>query len=156
MFNAILAEHAAKQAALREENERARRAAASALAGVTEELASAVNDGERPRPAPLPPAPHVAPGVAEVFNTQRVIETSARELQQQAAQFAKQTGRWCALVSDFDRALKEVGDFENWVKVMECAPAAREGSHAPHAAARWDMQAVAQSLEVAAAPRPER
>jgi hypothetical protein len=54
-----------------------------------------------------------------VFNTQRVIETSARELQQAAAQFAKQTGRWSALVSDFDRALKEVGDFENWVTVME-------------------------------------
>ena len=71
--------------------------------------------------------------MAEVFNTQRVIETSARELQVQAAQFAKQTGRWSALVTDFDRALKEVGDFENWVKVME-----------------WDLQAVAGSLEAAA------
>ncbi len=68
-----------------------------------------------------------------MFNNQRVIEAEARELQAQAAQFAKQTGRWVSLVNDFDRALKEVGDFENWVKVME-----------------WDMQAVSRSLEVAA------
>ena len=119
MFSGILAEHAQRQAAVREENgegealaacapptcspalpERSRRAAAAALSQVTEELASAVNDG-----------------VAEVFNTQRVIESSARELQLQAATFAKQTGRWSAMVGDFDKALKEVGDFENWVKV---------------------------------------
>ena len=37
------------------------------------------------------------------------------------------------MVNDFDKALKEVGDFENWVKVME-----------------WDMQSVATALEAAA------
>jgi biogenesis of lysosome-related organelles complex 1 subunit 1 len=79
---------------------------------VTEELASAVNDG-----------------VAEVFNTQRVIESSARELQLQAAAFAKQTGRWSAMVGDFDKALKEVGDFENWVKARRlAAPSLARGS----------------------------
>ena len=67
-----------------------------------------------------------------MFNNQRVIEAEARELQAQAAQFAKQTSRWVALVNDFDRALKEVGDFENWVKVME-----------------WDMKAVSTALETA-------
>ena len=73
-------------------------------------------------------------GVADVFNNQRVIETEARELQAQAGQFAKQTSRWVGLIADFDRALKEVGDFENWVKVME-----------------WDLQAISTSLGVAAA-----
>ena len=68
-----------------------------------------------------------------MFNNQRVIEAEARELQVQASQFAKQTARWVTLVNDFDRVLKEVGDFENWVKVME-----------------WDMQAVSTSLQVAA------
>ena len=79
--------------------------------------------------------------------------------QAQAVQFAKQTGRWVSMVHEFDKSLKarrprsrapmrllckrlilrvaaaaqEVGDFENWVKVME-----------------WDMQAVATALEVAA------
>ena len=69
-----------------------------------------------------------------MFNNQRVIETEARELQAQAGQFTKQTARWMGLVSDFDRSLKEVGDFENWVKVME-----------------WDLQAISTSLENAAA-----
>ena len=56
MFSAILAEHAQKQAAVREENERARRAVAASLASVTEDLASAVNDGELcGRAAPLQP-----------------------------------------------------------------------------------------------------
>ena len=54
-------------------------------------------------------------------------------LQVQAQQFAKQTTRWINMVNDFDKALKEVGDFENWVKVME-----------------WDMQSVATALEAAA------
>ena len=53
--------------------------------------------------------------------------------QVQAQQFAKQTTRWINMVNDFDKALKEVGDFENWVKVME-----------------WDMQSVATALEAAA------
>ena len=67
---------------------------------MTEELAGSVNEG-----------------VAEVFNTQRLVEAEARELQAQAAAFAKQTGRWVSLFGEFDKALKEVGDFENWVKV---------------------------------------
>lgn len=61
--------------------------------------------------------------------------------QVQAQQFAKQTSRWINMVNDFDKALKEVGDFENWVKVME-----------------WDMQSVATALEAAAqaGPSPEK
>jgi hypothetical protein len=77
--------------------------------------------------------------VADVFNNQRVIETEARELQAQAGQLAKQTARWMGLVSDFDRSLKEVGDFENWVKVME-----------------WDLQAISTSLEAAATSTGEQ
>ena len=101
---------------------------------MTEDLASAVNDG-----------------VAEVFNTQRVIESSARELQLQAAAFAKQTGRWSAMVGDFDKALKEVGDFENWVKARRrAAPFLSRTAHAACQVMEWDLQAVAASLEVAA------
>jgi hypothetical protein len=121
------------------------------MASVTEELASAVNDGVRASSSAaltrtrragaravcadevhgFSPPP---PGVADVFNNQRVIEAEARELQAraparaspcgtppasfaltpprvscaqtQAVQFAKQTGRWISMVNDFDKALK--------------------------------------------------
>jgi GCN5-like protein 1 (GCN5L1) len=88
-----------------------------------------------PRPA-LALTPVSSPpisGVAEVFNNQRVIEAEARELQAQASQFGRLTARWVGLVNGFDASLKEVGDFENWVKVME-----------------WDLQAISTGLEAAA------
>ena len=103
---------------------------------MTEELASAVNDG-----------------VAEVFNTQRVIESSARELQLQAATFAKQTSRWSAMVGDFDKALKEVGDFENWVKARRHVTSSTLALTPHLQVMEWDLQAVAASLEVAAQGR---
>ena len=74
--------------------EHARRAAAAALATVTEDLASAVNDGARRSPNTQRSSVRVAdaapagPGVADVFNNQRVIEAEARELQARGASAA--------------------------------------------------------------------
>ena len=92
-----------------------------------------------------------ARGAACRARTRAGADVSSSAPQVQAQQFAKQTTRWINMVNDFDKALKarlarralrhtrsrpaqEVGDFENWVKVME-----------------WDMQAVATALEAAAA-----
>ena len=65
-------------------------------------------------------------------------------LQGQAQRFQKQVEGWAAATSAFDDALKELGDFENYVNVLE-----------------WDMKRVADSLERLAAaeeagraPRP--
>jgi hypothetical protein len=99
---------------------------------VTEDLASAVNDGAQrnsvvsPNTALRCALTRGSPGVADVFNNQRVIEAEARELQAcsaacasctrrltrdlapqvQAQQFAKQTSKWINMVNDFDKALK--------------------------------------------------
>jgi uncharacterized protein YukE len=50
--------------------------------------------------------------------------------QSEAIRFQKQTGQWVTAVQTFDKALKEIGDFENWVKTME-----------------YDMTTVASALE---------
>jgi len=113
MFNAVIAEHQAKQSALREENDRLRRVAGESVGRVTEALVDTLNAG-----------------VADAFRTQKQIELDARRLQAEAGRFQKQTQQWIGAVQTFDKALKEIGDFENWVKSME-----------------WDMQTVASALE---------
>lgn len=35
------------------------------------------------------------------------------------AQFAKQTQQWTQLIGNFNGALKQIGDLENWSKIME-------------------------------------
>lgn len=66
MFNAVLAEHQAKQSALREENDRLRRVAGESVGRVTEALVDTLNAG-----------------VADAFRTQKQIELDARRLQVQ-------------------------------------------------------------------------
>ena len=66
----------------------------------------------------------------QAFQTQKHIEQEARSLQVQATKFTKQTSQWMAAIKGFDNALKELGDFENYVKALE-----------------WEIQTVASALE---------
>ncbi len=59
-----------------------------------------------------------------------LLPLSPKELQTQAQRFQQQVEGWAATASAFDSALKELGDFENYVNVLE-----------------WDMKKVADSLE---------
>ena len=117
MFNGLVKEHEEKQAALREENERLSGAATASIARLTETLVDQLNSG-----------------VSEAFDVQREIEAQSRELQAEAVRFSQQTEKWMHSVQTFDNAVKEIGDFENWMKTME-----------------WDMQTVATALESVAA-----
>merc|ERR1712157_244721 len=69
-------------------------------------------------------------GVAEAFQTQKSVEQEARALQVQASKFSKQTSQWMATITTFDNALKELGDFENYVRTLE-----------------WEIQTVSDALE---------
>ena len=66
----------------------------------------------------------------QAYENQKAIEAEMQELQTQAQRFQRQVEGWAATASAFDNALKELGDFENYVNVLE-----------------WDMKKVADSLE---------
>ncbi|MEE6471392.1 hypothetical protein FKM82_009258 [Ascaphus truei] len=59
------------------------------------------------------------PSVAQAYVNQRKLDHEVKTLQTQAAQFAKQTTQWISLVENFNQALKEIGDVENWARSIE-------------------------------------
>lgn len=50
---------------------------------------------------------------------QKKLDAEAKQLQQCATAFAKQTYSWLNLVESFSSALKEIGDAENWAQSIE-------------------------------------
>jgi len=71
-------------------------------------------------------------GVEQAYINQRKLETEAKQLQAHAARFSKQTVQWLQMLEAFNKALKELGDVENWSRVIEA-----------------DMTAIASALEYA-------
>ncbi|XP_009466907.1 PREDICTED: biogenesis of lysosome-related organelles complex 1 subunit 1 [Nipponia nippon] len=84
-----------------------------------------------PHPGPYSPLmPSGRPLVAQAYVNQRKLDHEVKTLQVQAAQFAKQTGQWITMVENFNQALKEIGDVENWARSIE-----------------MDMRTIATALE---------
>ncbi|KAM6112333.1 biogenesis of lysosome-related organelles complex 1 subunit 1 [Phoenicopterus ruber ruber] len=130
MLSRLLKEHQARQSERRELQERRRREAIAAATRLTEALVDhlnvgAVGAGPHPRVPPCPPG-----RVAQAYVNQRKLDHEVKTLQVQAAQFAKQTGQWITMVENFNQALKEIGDVENWARSIE-----------------MDMRTIATALE---------
>ncbi|XP_030410700.1 biogenesis of lysosome-related organelles complex 1 subunit 1 [Gopherus evgoodei] len=102
MLSRLLREHQARQSERREQQERRRREAIAAATCLTEALTD-----------------HLNVGVAQAYVNQRKLDHEVKMLQIQAAQFAKQTGQWISMVENFNQALKEIGDVENWARSIE-------------------------------------
>ncbi|KAK4743083.1 hypothetical protein SAY87_001084 [Trapa incisa] len=58
-------------------------------------------------------------GVQEAFINEKRIELEIRSLAATISRFIKHTDRWLAASRAINSAIKEIGDFENWMKVME-------------------------------------
>ncbi|XP_020210070.1 biogenesis of lysosome-related organelles complex 1 subunit 1 [Cajanus cajan] len=58
-------------------------------------------------------------GVQDSFINQKRIELETRTLAATITRFIKQTDQWLAATHALNTALKEIGDFENWMKIME-------------------------------------
>lgn len=57
--------------------------------------------------------------VSEAFVNQKKIDAKVKQLNQNTTQFVKQSQQWMHLLENFNTALKELGDVENWSKKIE-------------------------------------
>ncbi|KAK3590413.1 hypothetical protein CHS0354_022535 [Potamilus streckersoni] len=102
MLSNLVKQHQFKQQARKEKQEKKRKEAIVAATALTHALVD-----------------HLNAGVAQAYVNQKKLDTETKILQANAAQFSKQTSHWLKLVEDFNTALKEIGDVENWAKSIE-------------------------------------
>ncbi|KXJ04725.1 Biogenesis of lysosome-related organelles complex 1 subunit 1, partial [Exaiptasia diaphana] len=70
--------------------------------------------------------------VEKAYVNQKKLESEAKLLQAHVGHFSKQTSLWLQMVENFNQSLKELGDVENWSRVIEA-----------------DMTSIASALEYA-------
>ncbi|XP_062202699.1 biogenesis of lysosome-related organelles complex 1 subunit 1-like [Phragmites australis] len=58
-------------------------------------------------------------GVQDLFVNEKRIELEARALLGTIGRYRKQTDQWLAATNAINSVLKEIGDFENWMKIMD-------------------------------------
>eukprot|EP00035_Acanthoeca_spectabilis_P040412 m.69682 g.69682 ORF g.69682 m.69682 type:complete len:130 (-) comp9978_c0_seq2:4490-4879(-) len=109
----IVKKHTAEQAVRRKESETRRQEASVASQKVAKVLVESLNEG-----------------VAAVFTTQKQLELEAKHLQGSLVKYTKLSNQWISMVENFNQALKEIGDVENWAERIEA-----------------DMHSISQGLE---------
>ncbi|KAI6686996.1 hypothetical protein NL676_032909 [Syzygium grande] len=98
----LIHHHHHRSVLLRDRAEKAKRDAIRSAAAVSDLLVEAVNGG-----------------VQEAFLNQKRIELEIRALAAAVSRFTKQTDHWLASTHALNSAIKEMGDFENWMKIMD-------------------------------------
>ncbi|KAL3750556.1 hypothetical protein ACJRO7_011543 [Eucalyptus globulus] len=94
--------HHHQSVVLRDRAEKAKRDAIRSAAAVSDLLVETVNGG-----------------VEEAFLNEKRIELEIRALAATASRFMKQTDQWLTSTHAMNSAVKEIGDFENWMKIMD-------------------------------------
>eukprot|EP00897_Mesotaenium_endlicherianum_P002656 jgi/Mesen1/2418/ME000157S01557 len=120
MFSSMQEAHVKKEAALKISAELARRDALAAVEGLADSLVDSVNAS-----------------VQSVFGAEKLIEVEVRSLGATVQRYRQQHAQWLAVLHDFDDALKELGDFENWVEIIN-----------------HDLQTVAGAVAILSASAP--
>lgn len=101
-LTSMMREHALRSLHLKERAEKAKKDALAAAVVVSDLLVDTLNGD-----------------VQKSFLNEKQIAIEAQALAGTVQRFVKQTNQWLTIVNAFDVALKEIGDFENWIKVME-------------------------------------
>ncbi|KAJ4851055.1 biogenesis of lysosome- organelles complex 1 subunit 1 [Turnera subulata] len=98
----LLQDHHRESLRLREQTEKAKKEAIKNAVRVSDLMVDAVNGG-----------------VQETFVNEKRIEYEVRALAATITRFMKQTDQWLTATRAINTAVKEIGDFENWMKTME-------------------------------------
>ncbi|KAJ7964295.1 Biogenesis of lysosome-related organelles complex 1 subunit, partial [Quillaja saponaria] len=98
----LLHDHHHASLTLRQHTDKAKNDAIKIAARVSNLLVEAVNGG-----------------VQESFINEKRIEVEIRALASTITRFMKQTDQWLVATHSLNTAVKEIGDFENWMKAME-------------------------------------
>ncbi|VVA16439.1 Hypothetical predicted protein [Prunus dulcis] len=98
----LVQDHHQTSLRLREVTEKAKKDAIKKAARAAELMVDAVNGG-----------------VQESFVNEKRIEYEIRALTATITRFTKQTDQWLSVTHSMNSAIKEFGDFENWMKIME-------------------------------------
>lgn len=102
VLTSMLQDHTLSRSQAKERAEKAKKDALAAAAVVSNLLVDTLNKD-----------------VQKSFQDEKQIAAEAQALAATVQKFVKQTNQWISMVNAFDMALKEIGDFENWIKVME-------------------------------------
>lgn len=102
MLSRALKEHTSSQASIKEKQEERKREALNAIKDFSGKVVDSLNAD-----------------VEKAYNNQRSLESEAKVLQQHVSQLAKQTTQWSSMLENFNQALKELGDVENWARTIE-------------------------------------
>ncbi|KAL7142055.1 hypothetical protein ABFS83_08G096800 [Erythranthe nasuta] len=98
----MITNHNHASAKLREHTDKSKKEAIQSAARVSDQMVNAVNGG-----------------VQDIFINEKRIEMEIRALTSTIMRFSKQTDQWLAASHAINNAVKEIGDFENWMKTME-------------------------------------
>ncbi|KAI9118385.1 hypothetical protein K1719_010717 [Acacia pycnantha] len=98
----LIQDHSNTSLLLRQQTEKAKKEAIIKATRVSDLLVETVNGG-----------------VQECYVIEKRIEQEIRALSTSITRFTKQTDQWLATTHGLNTAVKEIGDFENWMKVME-------------------------------------
>ncbi|KAK8969818.1 Biogenesis of lysosome-related organelles complex 1 subunit 1 [Platanthera guangdongensis] len=98
----IIQEHQQRAFCFRDQADKAKKDALKDAIQVSELLVDTVNGG-----------------VEEAFINEKHVELEIRSLISTITQYRKQTNQWLAASHSLNNSLKEIGDFENWMKTMD-------------------------------------
>ncbi|KAJ4807472.1 hypothetical protein LUZ62_020038 [Rhynchospora pubera] len=98
----IIHEHQNKALLIRDQTDKAKKNALKSAQNLSNLLVDTVNGG-----------------VEEAFINEKRIEMEIRALLVTIARYKKQTDQWLATTNALNTVLKEIGDFENWMNIMD-------------------------------------